>query len=58
MAVQVDVTGRPAGNDCYARSPEQVAADLGADPAVGLWQEGKATDLLTAAGAAAGRGTP
>ena len=38
MTVHVDVTGRPAevGDNWYARSPEQVAADLGVDPVTGL----------------------
>jgi hypothetical protein len=38
MAVQVETAGPPAaaGDNWYARSPEQVAADLGVDPAAGL----------------------
>ncbi len=38
MAVQVDAAGRSAaaGDNWYSRSPEEVAAELGVDPAAGL----------------------
>ncbi len=51
MAVQADTAGPPtaAGDNWYARSPEQVAADLGVDPAVGL-SAGRAAGLLEANG--------
>ncbi len=51
MAVHVDTTGSPAvaGGNWYARPPEQVAADLGVDPAVGL-SAARAAELLAANG--------
>jgi P-type Ca2+ transporter type 2C len=51
MAVHVEAAGRPAagGDSWYGRSPEQVAADLGVDPAVGL-PAARAADLLAANG--------
>jgi Ca2+-transporting ATPase len=51
MAVQADTTGQQATADrsWYARSPEQVAADLGVDPATGL-SVARAAELLAANG--------
>ncbi len=51
MAVQADTRGQPAaaGRNWYARSPEQVAADLGVDPEVGL-TAARAAELLAANG--------
>jgi len=51
MAVQADATGQPttAGGKWYARSPEEVAADLGVNPAVGL-TAARAAELLNANG--------
>ena len=51
MAVEAGVTGRPdtTGQNWYARSPDEVAAALGVDPAVGL-TAGRATELLAANG--------
>ncbi len=51
MAVQANIAGRPATADrnWYARSPEQVAADLGVDPAAGL-PAARAAELLAANG--------
>ena len=51
MAVHVEAPERPAaaGDSWYARSPEQVAADLGVDPAVGL-PAARAAELLAANG--------
>jgi P-type Ca2+ transporter type 2C len=51
MAVQADATGQPvtAGRNWYARTPEEVAADLGVDPAVGL-PAARAAQLLSANG--------
>jgi Ca2+-transporting ATPase len=48
MAVEADATGQPttADRDWYARSPEEVAADLGVDPAIGL-TAARAAELLT-----------
>src|SRR5439155_26380535 len=38
MAVQADATGQPAsaGQNWYSRSPDEVTAALGVDPATGL----------------------
>jgi Ca2+-transporting ATPase len=51
MAVDTGATGTttPAGQNWYARSPEQVAADLGVDPAAGL-PAARAADLLASNG--------
>ena len=51
MAVDVDTAGQSAAADgnWYARSPEQVAAGLGVDPAAGL-PAAKAAELLQANG--------
>jgi Ca2+-transporting ATPase len=51
MAVRADITGQPstADRNWYARSPEQVAADLGVDPAAGL-SAARAAELLVANG--------
>src|SRR5690348_2887912 len=51
MAVEASATGRPdtAGQNWYARTAEQVAADLGVDPAAGL-PAAKAAELLRANG--------
>src|SRR5215472_8356307 len=51
MAVQTDAAGQPttAGRMWYARSPEQVAADLGVDPAAGL-PAARVAELLAANG--------
>ncbi len=51
MAVQVDSAGRPdeAGVNWFARSPEDVAAYLGVDPAAGL-SAARAAQLLEAKG--------
>jgi P-type Ca2+ transporter type 2C len=51
MAVQVDTAGSSAraGDRWYARSPDEVAAELGVDPAVGL-SEARAAELLSANG--------
>jgi P-type Ca2+ transporter type 2C len=51
MAVQVDTAGSSAraGDRWYARSPDDVAAEFGVDPAVGLSQE-RAAELLSANG--------
>ena len=47
MAVQTETAGRPAaaGQKWYARTPEEVAAAVGVDPAVGL-PAARAGDLL------------
>ena len=47
MAVQTETAGRPpaAGQNWYARTPEEVAAAVGVDPAVGL-PAARAADLL------------
>jgi hypothetical protein len=47
MAVQTETAGRPeaAGQNWYARTPEEVAAAVGVDPAVGL-PAARAGDLL------------
>ena len=49
MAVQVDTAEPPAGagDNWYARSAEQVAADLGVDPAAGLTARNAAELLAT-----------
>src|SRR5215472_10805430 len=51
MAVQADTRGQPAtaGQNWYARSPEEVAADLGVEPAAGL-SAARAAELLAANG--------
>jgi P-type Ca2+ transporter type 2C len=51
MAVRADITGQAttADRNWYARSPEQVAADLGVDPAAGL-PAARAAELLAANG--------
>jgi P-type Ca2+ transporter type 2C len=51
MAVQADTSGQPAtaGQRWYARSPDEVAAALGADPASGL-SSARAAELLGANG--------
>src|ERR1700751_4719061 len=51
MAVEASATGRPdtMGQNWYARTAEQVAADLGVDPAAGL-PAAKAAGLLQANG--------
>ena len=51
MAVHVEAAGPPAaaGDNWYARSPEQVAADPGIDPAIGL-SPARAAELLAANG--------
>jgi P-type Ca2+ transporter type 2C len=51
MAMQADTLGQPAtaGQNWYARSPEEVAADLGVDPATGL-SAARAAELLAANG--------
>jgi P-type Ca2+ transporter type 2C len=51
MAVRADATGQPttAGGKWYTRSPEEVAADLGVDPAAGL-TAARAAELLNANG--------
>jgi P-type Ca2+ transporter type 2C len=51
MAVQADTLGQPAtaGQNWYARSPEEVAADLGVEPATGL-SAARAAELLVANG--------
>jgi Ca2+-transporting ATPase len=51
MAVRAGQTGQPltAGRNWYARSPEEVAADLGVDPATGL-PAARAAELLAANG--------
>src|SRR6516162_7671118 len=51
MAVRADTRGQPAtsGRNWYARSPDEVAVDLGVDPAVGL-TAARATELLAANG--------
>jgi len=51
MAVEASATGRPdtMGQNWYARTAEQVAADLGVDPAAGL-PAAKAAGLLRANG--------
>jgi Ca2+-transporting ATPase len=51
MAVQADTRGQPAtsGHNWYARSPEEVAADLGVEPATGL-SAARAAELLAANG--------
>jgi len=47
MAVQTETAGRPpaAGQNWYARTPDEVAAAVGVDPAVGL-PAARAADLL------------
>jgi Ca2+-transporting ATPase len=51
MAVQADAAGRPAaaGRNWYACTPDEVAAAVGVDPAVGL-TAARAADLLAANG--------
>jgi P-type Ca2+ transporter type 2C len=51
MAVQAGATGTSAlpGRNWYARSPEQVAADLGVDPATGL-TAARSAELLASNG--------
>jgi Ca2+-transporting ATPase len=51
MAVQADAMGRSAApeRNWYARAPEQVAADFGVDPAVGL-PAARAAELLSSNG--------
>ena len=51
MAVQADTRGQlaTAGQNWYARSPEEVAANLSVDPAVGL-SAARAAELLAANG--------
>ena len=51
MAVQVDTAGSStrAGGRWYARSPDEVAAVLGVDPAMGL-SDARAAELLSANG--------
>src|SRR5215469_10434256 len=51
MAVQADTRGQPAttGQNWYARSPEEVAAGLGVEPATGL-SVARAAELLAANG--------
>ena len=51
MAVQADTRGQPAtaGQNWYARSPEEVATDLGVEPATGL-SAARASELLAANG--------
>jgi P-type Ca2+ transporter type 2C len=51
MAVQTSAAGQPAaaGQNWYGRSPEEVAADLGVDPAVGL-TAARAAELISANG--------
>jgi Ca2+-transporting ATPase len=51
MAVQADTRGQPAtaGQNWYARSPEEVATDLGVEPATGL-SVARAAELLAANG--------
>jgi len=51
VAVQVEATGQPAaaGRDWYARSPDEVAAALDVDRAVGL-TAARAAELLSANG--------
>ena len=50
MAVQAGSTGRAtAGRDWYARSSDQVAADLAVDPAAGL-SAARTAELLAANG--------
>jgi P-type Ca2+ transporter type 2C len=51
MAVQADTRGQPAtaGRNWYARSPDEVAADLGVEPASGL-SAARAAELLAANG--------
>jgi Ca2+-transporting ATPase len=51
IAVHAGTTGQPAAadRDWYARSPEEVAADLGVDPQVGL-TAARAAELLASNG--------
>src|SRR5262245_2522141 len=51
MAMQADTLGQPAtaGQNWYARSPDEVAADLGVDPGAGL-SAARAAELLAANG--------
>ena len=51
MAVQAETRGQPAtsGHNWYARSPDEVAADLGVEPATGL-SVARAAELLAANG--------
>jgi Ca2+-transporting ATPase len=51
MAVQADTRGQPAtaGQNWYARSPDEVAAGLGVEPATGL-SGARAAELLAANG--------
>src|SRR5205823_13479701 len=51
MAVQADTRGQPAtaGRNWYARPPDEVAADLGVEPATGL-SATRAAELLAANG--------
>jgi P-type Ca2+ transporter type 2C len=51
MAVQADTRGQPAtaGQNWYARSPEEVATDLDVEPATGL-SAARAAELLAANG--------
>jgi P-type Ca2+ transporter type 2C len=51
MAVQADTRGQPAtaGQNWYARSPEEVATDLAVEPATGL-SAARAAELLAANG--------
>jgi len=51
MAVQADTRGQPAtaGQNWYARSPEEVAAEFGVEPAGGL-SAARAAELLAANG--------
>ena len=51
MTVQADASGQPAtaGRDWYSRSPDEVTAALGVDPAVGL-TAARAAGLLSANG--------
>src|SRR5215831_2395949 len=51
MAMQADTLGQSAtaGQNWYARSPEEVAADLGVEPAAGL-SAARAAELLAANG--------